>query len=68
MKKLGYADRTWTLKEAIKKQIEIENRVVFSQQPVSVIKDYRPMKLKLTEAAKAGLAGSIHFITSLPKL
>lgn len=53
MNKLGFADPTWTLREAIKKQVEIEDRVVFAKQPVAEItRDYRPSTFNLTFAAK----------------
>lgn len=34
----------------------------------TITHDYIPKKFQLTEAAKAGLVGSIHFIKSLHKL
>lgn len=69
MKKIGYSDRTWSLKEAIKKQIEVEDRVVFANQPVAeIVRDYRTNNFKLSFAAKEAFTRGIYFIKAIPKL
>lgn len=69
MKKLGFADPTWTLREAIKKQVEIEDRVVFAKQPVAEItRDYTPQKFELSFAAKEAFTKGIHYVNLLRKI
>lgn len=61
MKKIiGFADARIDLNAMLKKQIELEDRVVFSKQPVAVIeRNYAPKKLVLTETAKHVFTRSI---------
>lgn len=53
MKKLGYADPRWSLKVAVQKQIEIEDRIAWARRK-EVEKEYiyKPSEFHLTETAK----------------
>lgn len=69
MRKLGFADPTWTLREAIKKQVEIEDRVVFAKQPVAEIThDYTPKKFELSLTAKEAFGKGIYYVNLLRKI
>lgn len=63
MKKIiGFADERIDLNAMLQRQLAIEDRVVFSKQPVAVIeRNYVPKKLVLTEAAKHVFAKSINY-------
>lgn len=69
MKKLGFTDPNWGVKQAILAQIEVEDRVVFANQPVAeIVRDYRANNFKLSFAAKEAFTRGIYFIKAIPKL
>lgn len=53
MKKIGTTDSKWSLQEAIKKQVEVEDRIAWAKKPVEPLKyEYKPSTFNLTFAAK----------------
>jgi hypothetical protein len=69
MKKLGYADPKWSLREAVRKQIELEDRVAWARSSDEVPKYvYKKERLHLGETASHVFGSAVQFISSIPKL
>lgn len=63
---MNYAD--WTLEDAIKKRVELEDQVRWSlgelaDYPRPLTKDYRPLKVRWSETAKFVFGRGIHYFT-----